>query len=212
LLRTSISIPEALAVSAICFGYFILGSIQAVASGFPTSSFDNGVVWHIIRTELVLGAVALVFLHLRGFDIRSLVPRFSLAGAGVGVCLYIAAWIGSAIFAVPFMTPQSAQAVQSIASESSHSFASVIALALVNGTFEEVFLLGVLVSGLRSYGLSIAVGLSLLVRLLYHLYQGPFGAMQILGFGLVLTIFYVRFGTLWPPVFAHILGDAVPFV
>jgi hypothetical protein len=27
----------------------------------------------------------------------------------------------------------------------------------------------------------------------------------------VLTLFYVRYVSLWPPVFAHVLGDIVPF-
>jgi membrane protease YdiL (CAAX protease family) len=31
-------------------------------------------------------------------------------------------------------------------------------------------------------------------------------------FGLVLSLWYVRRGTLWPPVVAHAIGDIVPFV
>ena len=68
-----------------------------------------------------------------------------------------------------------------------------------------------LVRGLRGFGLSVAVGVPLFVRLLYHLYQGPVGALWVMAFGLVMTLFYVRSGDLWPPVFAHILGDIVPF-
>ncbi len=210
--RTSISLPEALAISVICFGYFIFSSITAVAGGFPSRSLDDNSAWYLICIELAFAVAALLFLHARKFDVRSLAPQPSLIGAGVGVLLYVAAWFVGAIVAAPFATPQSAQAVQSIASASSHSLTSVIALALVNGTFEEIFLLGVLVRGLCAHGISIAIGLSVLVRLLYHLYQGPYGVMQVLGFGLVLAVFYVRFGTLWPPVFAHIVGDIVPFV
>lgn len=87
----------------------------------------------------------------------------------------------------------------------------IIAFALVNATFEEVFLLGVLVRGLRSQGLSIAIGLPLLVRVLYHLYQGPVGAVWILVFGLFFSLCYVRRPVLWPLVFAHVLWDIVPF-
>ena len=47
--------------------------------------------------------------------------------------------------------------------------ASVVAFAMVNGTFEEVFLLGVLARGLKDHGLLFAGGFSLLVRLLYRL-------------------------------------------
>lgn len=46
---------------------------------------------------------------------------------------------------------------------------SIVLCAMVNGAFEEVFLLGLLVQALRGFSLSLAVGLPLLVRLSYHL-------------------------------------------
>ncbi len=90
------------------------------------------------------------------------------------------------------------------------SLASTVLFAMVNGTFEEIFLLGVLARGLRGYGLSVAIGVSLLVRVLYHLYQGPLGAVSVLAVGLTFTLFYLRGEQLWPPVLAHILLDIVP--
>ncbi len=89
---------------------------------------------------------------------------------------------------------------------------SLIAAAMVNGTFEEVFLLGFLARGLRGFGLSIALGVPLLVRALCHMYQGPLGVLWVLGFGLILALYYVRWGQLWPPVLAHILWDIVPLI
>jgi hypothetical protein len=75
----------------------------------------------------------------------------------------------------------------------------------------EVFFMGVLVRGLRSHGLSIAIGLPLLMRVLGHLYQGPMGVLWILAFGLLFSICYVRRPVLWPLVLAHILWDIYPF-
>jgi membrane protease YdiL (CAAX protease family) len=83
---------------------------------------------------------------------------------------------------------------------------------MVNGTYEEVFLLGFLQRGLRSYGLSIAVGVAVLVRVLYHLYQGPVGTLWVLGFGAVFSLYYLRSEQLWPPAFAHILWDIIPLM
>lgn len=42
------------------------------------------------------------------------------------------------------------------------------------------FWLGYLVRGFAAVGASFAIGLSLLVRVLYHLYQGPLGAVSVL--------------------------------
>jgi membrane protease YdiL (CAAX protease family) len=92
------------------------------------------------------------------------------------------------------------------------SLAVVLLLSVVNGLYEEVFLLGYLMKGFRHRGASFALGLSLLVRVLYHLYQGPHGALSIAVAGLVFGVFYLRTGWLWPVVFAHMLADTLPFL
>jgi membrane protease YdiL (CAAX protease family) len=89
---------------------------------------------------------------------------------------------------------------------------TIVLFAMVNGTYEEVFLLGFLMRGLRHFGLSIALGVMLLVRVLYHLYQGPLGALWVLGVGVVFGLYFARTNRLWPLVFAHILWDIVPFL
>ena len=85
-------------------------------------------------------------------------------------------------------------------------------MALVNGAFEEVFLLGFLARALRGFGLAIALGVPTLVRVSYHLYQGPLGALWVFAVGLVFALYYARTVQLWPPVFAHVLWDIIPFV
>lgn len=95
--------------------------------------------------------------------------------------------------------------------EATLSIPIIVLMAMINGSFEEVFLLGFLLRGLSPYGASVALSVTLLVRLLCHLYQGPIGPIWVMGFGVVLGVYYLRTGNLWPAVFAHILGDIVPF-
>ena len=92
------------------------------------------------------------------------------------------------------------------------SLIPIILFAMLNGAYEEVFLLGVLTRGLRGLGLSAAIGVSLLVRVLYHAYQGPIGMLWILSIGATLTLGYLITRSLWPPVFAHTLWDIVPIM
>src|SRR6185295_521108 len=89
---------------------------------------------------------------------------------------------------------------------------ALVTLGIVNGAYEEMFLLGFLLRGLRGYGLSFAIGASLLVRVLYHLYQGPLGAMYVGVFGLVLSLYYVASARLFPVVLAPALWDIIPFM
>ena len=206
--NSTITISEAAIVSAICFGLFIVWSTQAVLSGFPEAKFsDSSNVWMIL-VEVILAAAALLYLRVRNFDILSLYPRPNLRGTFLGLGIFISAWIAAALATAPFASPEHPLTTEF--SFTGVSLASAILFAMVNGAFEEIFLLGVLVRGLRGHGLSVAISIPLLVRVLYHLYQGPLGAVSVLAVGLTFTLFYLRGKQLWPPVLAHILLDIVP--
>ena len=204
---------EALAVVAICFGWFIFLSLSAVAAGFPRGgAFSDAAFAQIIATELALGGAALALLRARGYPIGQVLPSPSVRGSVLGFALLAVAllawWLVAALF------PGSAferQPIADIMAGSSVSAPSVVALGIVNGLYEETFLVGYLVRGFREQGPALAIGLSALVRLLYHLYQGPLGALSALVFGVVVSLFYWRTGRLWPVVFAHALADVIAF-
>jgi membrane protease YdiL (CAAX protease family) len=87
------------------------------------------------------------------------------------------------------------------------SFPVALLLSVVNGAYEELFLTRYLVDTLARYGASVALGVSALGRVTYHLYQGPLGAVSVWAFGLVVTVSYWRFGELRPVMSAHVLAD-----
>lgn len=209
--ETLTSRTEAAIVVAIAFGWFILASLQAVAQGFPGSgAFSDDSLLSLLMLEGVFGAIALAFLHRRGHALQELLPTPSVAGCLVGVALCGVATLAWYIVAQAF--PASLHQAQPIAEILGHARPSlplVIALSMFNGLYEETFLLGYLVRSLAAAGASLALGLSLLVRVLYHLYQGPLGAVSVLVFGLVLSAYYWRTRRLWPAVFAHTLADAL---
>jgi len=209
--RTTTTPGEAAVIVGICFGLSIVVSINAVASGFPSSPFSDSSLISMIGLELVFAFVALVVLYLRGFAIGTLVPAPTLKGCAQGLGLFVAAWIVGAILMLPFAS-EAEQPYVHMVEDARVTVPVVVIMAMVNGAFEEVFLLGFLMRGLRGFGLSIALGTMLLVRVLYHLYQGPLGAVYILGFGLVFGLYFARTNQLWPPVFAHVLWDIVPFL
>jgi membrane protease YdiL (CAAX protease family) len=213
-LRTATTPGEALAVVALCFGWFILASVSVVLAGFPANpqGFSDGSFLFTGTYELVFGALAIALLHRRGYDIASLVPRPSWRDSGVALLLVAAAWMAGVFAMALFASGQPEQPFVEMLRNARVSAFAVLLFAIVNGAFEEIFLLGFLMRGLEAHGLSISLGVMILVRVSYHLYQGPLGAMSMLGFGLVFGLYHSRTHRLWPPVLAHMICDVIPFL
>jgi len=203
---------DAIMVTAICFGWFILGSIQAVASGFPTRPFSDSFLVGVIALEGILAATAIGYLLARSYNLAQLLPVPTAIGCLVGLALYATTALVSwpLVFLIRVASPVR-QPIEHMVANATVSFLPVVAISVVNGLYEEVFLVGYLQRALETSGVAFAIGASLLVRLLYHLYQGPGGAMSVLGFGLVLGVYFGWKRKLWPVVFAHMVADIAGF-
>lgn len=210
--RITTSPSEAILIVSVCFGWAIFSSLYSVVHGFKIGAFSDGRMIATIAIELLFGGIALRLLYVRNYAISTLYPEPYLKGIGIGILLYIATAIANYVLVIPFYHGQYSQPIQQMVSNATVSLGVIVPVAIVNGAYEEIFLLGFLVRGLKAYGTSTAIGISILVRLLYHLYQGPLGAVSILGFGLVFSLYYVRTERLFPLVFAHILADIIPFL
>ncbi len=205
---------EALAVVALCFGWPILLSVHAVMAGFPArqGGFDDAGALGIVLYEVAFSLAVVTLLRSRGYDVASLRPQPTWIDSGLGVLLALAAGMAGMLAWSAFSASQPEQPISDMMRRSTIGAPMVLLMAVVNGTFEEVFLLGFLMRGLKERGLSIALGTMMLVRVSYHLYQGPLGACYVFGVGLVFGLFYARTGRLWPAVLAHMMWDVVPFL
>jgi membrane protease YdiL (CAAX protease family) len=86
----------------------------------------------------------------------------------------------------------------------------VFLVSVVNGIFEEMFVAGYIITALTERrGMWVAINASVVVRLLYHLYQGPIGVLTIVPMGLLYGYVYSRTRQLWPLVVAHVLVDII---
>jgi uncharacterized protein len=212
--RVATTPAEALMVVALCFGWPIVLSARVVLVGYQVElhGFSDAGALATVIYEILLSLAAWALLRRRGYDVASLVPRPTWIDTGVGLGVWALGWLGGMLAVAPFGTNFAEQPIGRIMQASTISPPAVVLVAIVNGTFEEVFLLGFLMRGLQGRGLSVALGVMMLVRMSYHLYQGPLGAAYMLGFGLVFGLFYARTQRLWPVVFAHMLWDIVPFM
>lgn len=204
---------EALVVTGICFGWAIWTSLAAVFGGYRDGGgFSDAAMYGMVVIELVCAAIALAILYVRRYDVASLVPEVTLRDTLLGLALmFVGNWLAWVVTG-PFYAGHGEQPIERILQATTVTGPAVLVMGFVNGTFEEVFLLGFLQRGLQKHGLSTALGVTLLVRVLYHLYQGPLGALGVLVFGLVQGLWFARSKRLWAPVFSHIMCDIVAFL
>jgi len=81
-------------------------------------------------------------------------------------------------------------------------------ISLLNPLFEELLVLGFVVQSMRkAFGITTAFNVSLALRILSHLYQGPLAVIPIAVMALVFTLVYVKMGRLWPVIVSHALLD-----
>ncbi|MEA3194306.1 MAG: protease family protein [Betaproteobacteria bacterium] len=156
--------------------------------------------------------IAVLVLHLRGWVLDDFKFRITALYTATGVALLVAVellhvvnWylLGDLLGGTDVLAE--------FAQNTALGLPFAILLGIVNGIYEEFFLNRYLLDTLASLGAALAIGISVLVRISYHLYQGPTGAVSILLFGLVLTGFYWRFKQLWPAAFAHMTSNVIAF-
>jgi membrane protease YdiL (CAAX protease family) len=165
-----------------------------------------------VLAELAFASLALIYLRYRGYDLKWLRPRPSSIGCIIGILLYVAtAIIFWPISLIAGNTYVSSQPIQEMLFGSTYSLPMLLGTSIVNGFYEETFLTGYLLQGLLHIGPALSIGIVSLIRVMYHLYQGPIGAISALIFGVVISVYYWRTRDLWSVVVAHVFGDFAAF-
>ena len=121
------------------------------------------------------------FLRIRGWTFAKIGLAPTPLDTAIGVLLLVAFY---AIWMVVWMvtvrlSPDTAERVAGthIVSQAI-ALPTVVAVALVNPFFEEVFVCGYVMTALhRDKNMWLALNVSVGIRLLYHLYQGPLGVL-----------------------------------
>jgi membrane protease YdiL (CAAX protease family) len=192
-----------------------LWGVQSVASlavqGPKWYTASDLALLSVVGLELVLLLVWVPVLRRRGWTLDVITTRASVFDLLRGAALYVATLVAWWIFydLARLVAPHSAAAVAQAAvrERASVSWGPVIALSIVNPIVEEAIYLGFLANILRRHGTAVALGASVLARVVVHLYQGPFAAVSHVSYGLIFAAFYLDDRRLWPPVVAHGLAD-----
>jgi membrane protease YdiL (CAAX protease family) len=203
------------------FGLPIFTSIMALGMGGEGGSpargalvFDNTALFSLLVFELIESGFLIWFLHVRGWTLEKVGLSISWRGTGRGWLLLLGTYLlamGAQSLAEWIMPVQMRVASQMYPTADPRvSMELVFLVSTVNGIFEELFVAGYIITALKdARGMWIAINVSMVVRLLYHLYQGPIGVLTIVPMGLLYGYVYARTRQLWPLIFAHVLIDII---
>jgi CAAX protease family protein len=196
--------------------FLTLATKTGAAEPVSTGWYTNAHLVSILVYEVPVGAAVFAFLRVRGWSLERLGFRLTASETLVGFGLALLnALVFFAVLHVFFalVPPDLAKTAVAQATPAGFGLMIVILVSIINPLFEETFVCGYVVTVLKERAdVPTAVTISTAIRLLYHLYQGPFAFLSIVPFGVVLAWWYARYGRLWPVVVAHGLQDFISLV
>jgi uncharacterized protein len=195
------------------FGYFVLRSLHAALYPTATAPISQSHLEYLLVYESITLVLLCVFLYLRGWRTTRLGVSVTAKDTLTGIGLVVVGYVGFALMwwiaAATGIHPSYAGAHPELVARGL-SLPVVIAVSVLNPIYEETFLCGYIVTTAKAIDRTVAgVNVSIAIRLLYHLYQGGIGVLQIIPIGLIFTWWYARTGRLWPVIVAHALFDAI---
>lgn len=203
---------ESSVVLLLAFGLPLVASLYAVVSlERSTPPITTPHLLRLLTSELVIGVLIAYLLKTRAWTLSrlGLLPAWRDLAWGLLLIVlsylaYYAMWIAVANLWSGFA---SAVATTHLVARGIPLPVSV-AVSIVNPIFEEVFVCGYVIAALKDrFGTVTAINVSMVIRLLCHLYQGPVGVVSIVPIGLVYAFYFARTGRLWPVILAHAVED-----
>lgn len=219
-MRGRYSSLEFLLVVGVAFGWAIAGSIAAFLYGQSVgeapasgSTYGKAHLYGVVVKELMLAPLLAALLYTGGWRAKDFPIGFGAIGTALGVLIFAGAWAADTLVdaALRQLFPSmraGMEAMQAYRPSNPPDLMSIVVLSTVNPVFEEVIVCGYVIRALSGrFGQTAAVNTSVVIRVLYHLYQGIEALPFHLAFGLMQAYAYVRIGRLWPLIVSHALLD-----
>lgn len=217
-LRSLSPVAEFLIVTGIAFGPFLLAEVLTLIVPRTGPHHTNLSLLFLVAQELGVGALLMWFLHARDWALSDLglkedAPLQDIAAGGLLFASAYFVWF----LILNLAASVSPELIMSMIKASGNVVgthippATSVAVSVVNGVFEELFVTGYVMSALARMQKSswFCVNVSTAIRLAYHLYQGPLGVLSVVPTGLIFALWFARTKRLWPVIGAHILMDTV---
>lgn len=199
------------AVITTAFGMFVYGALAEVAAPVGVSYRAEEFI-SIAFYEVAVGSTLLAFLFARGWRLPELgfAPlqvKDAAHTALLFVALWVVSWLAWVVVAPPVTSFDMTVANGELVEQRGIALSTALIFSLINASFEEFFVCAYVVSAWRGPSLSLAILLSSLIRLSYHLYQGPSAILAIIPFGLIAAWYFARTRRIAPLIAIHFVFD-----
>ena len=164
--------------------------------------------------ELIILSVLVLLLFIRNWRLKDFNLHFSLRLVGVAFLLIIANNILSNLSYKAFSVLHlvTAELEKAVNVKWSITIYGLIPLLVINSLFEESIVVGYLFKRLEKISGVVVISFSILIRQLYHLYQGPTTFFGIIPMGLVFGLYYLKYRRLTPLIIAHGLSNLFTYL
>lgn len=211
---------ELLIVLILGFGLFIYSSTNsflAVNSDFSHSwNFKITSLGHsiILIYETIALFIIVYILKVRGWKISDFNLEFTFRLIWIALLLvFVRNVVGTIAYKIfEHATVIDNSGAKHIQYGLKANWIVISLLIIINSVYEEFILIGYLFKRLERYHPAIIIGLSTLIRMSYHTYQGWMGIIYIIPTGLIFGCYYYRYKKLWPLILAHGLMNLFVFL
>lgn len=195
-------------VLIVAFGWFVVASLSAALNPPYEVWADDWGLLTLVAHELAVGGFLAWFLFVRGWRLRDLGFERPQGDDGRDALILMAVSY-AAMLPLYYAMPASIRDVSALEAQGQVGAITAFALPIVNGFFEEVFVCAYVMSAWRGASMWNAITASAILRLSYHVYQGPMAIAWVGPLGLIFAWYYATRGRIWPLIAAHVLLDFV---
>jgi membrane protease YdiL (CAAX protease family) len=206
---------EIVVVIAVAFGFFAIQSVLRLVQFDEAPALTALPLRYVIPCQVLLFSAIWFFLSIRGWRLKDLSERPRVIDVFLGIPLAVAGYLPFLLLSWLLMSPATdigAEPRGETIDLSGSDLETLVAGALVNSAFEEVLVVGYLVTALRRrFGCSVAIHASAMIRLSYHVHLGSVAVISILPLGYIFAHWYNSRRSLLPIVTAHAILDVIAF-
>lgn len=193
-------------VLLVAFGTFAGVSFLIALRVVEPHVATDGELLRLVVFEAMVLALLVPFLHMRGwrpsdFGFKSITLIDVIDAFGLLAVAYL---IPASIWLfVPPSIQQAILANQEGFAPEGISLPVAVIVSVVNPIFEEFFVVGYVFAAWRGASATTAINVSIALRLLYHLYQGPASIIFVLPMAVVFAWWFTGNRRIAPLILAH---------